>query len=359
MVSNTIDIGARGRWQIWVTQESQNRSNNTSVVRVRGRLFNDGTVTSFNNGGVPVAISGQNDWDGTTSFSVPAGGVDTVIDRSYTVRHGSDGYKSVVYWASIRNTGTSTFGSGGTTSVRLTLDRIPKVPDRVRTPSVQFDAPNEIIVRWDNPDNNGSTINNYEIEFDNNWDFSSPGSRWTDSGASRAYRITNLPIDTAYRFRVRAHNGMGWGPWSDSILYRIPGVPNRPSPPTLVLRPPDDILVDWTAPDNGGATITDYQVQADNQSNFSSPATSTVATGTSKSWITSSFGQTLWFRIRAKNSQGWSDWSTSRSILIVSGPRINVGGVWRNSIAYVNVGGVWKIAVPYVNVGGVWKIAGG
>lgn len=44
---------------------------------------------------------------------------------------------------------------------------------------------------------------------------------------------------------------------------------------------------------------------------------------------------------------------------IARGPRVNVGGTWKNSVAYVNVAGVWKVATPYVNVGGVWKVAGG
>lgn len=360
MVSNTVDIGARGRWQIWVTQESQSLGNNTSSVRVRGRLFNDGTSTSFNNGGVSVSISGEDSWSGSTGFSVPAGGVDTVIDRTFTVPHNSDGYKTVAYRVSIGNTGTTTFGGGGSVAVSLALDRIPKVPDRVGTPTRDFVAPNDMIIRWNDPANNGSTIDNYEIEFDNNGsDFPSPGSRWTDSGAARSYTIFNLVIDTKYWFRVRAHNARGWGPWSSATSYTIPNVPGRPGAPTLTLRPPDDILVDWTAPDNGGASINGYQIQADNSSSFPSPVTQSTVSATSFSWITSSFGQTLWFRVRARNSQGWGDWSTSRSILIVSGPRVNVAGVWRNTVAYVNVGGVWKVAVPYVNVGGVWKIAGG
>lgn len=360
MPTNTINVGNWGEWQIWVTQDSQNIGANTSRVRVRGRAFNNGTARAYNNNGVGVSIRGQDSWNGNVVLDVPAGGFRTLFDRTFTVTHGPDGYKSVKYTANLGNTGTSTFGGGGSVSLTLTLDRIPKPPDKVAIPSTQFYAPDEVVVRWSRPDNNGSNIDNYEIEFDNNWDFSSPGSRWTDSGSTFAYRITNMPIDTAYRFRVRAHNGRGWGAWSDSTLFRIPGVPSRVGTPTLTLRPPNDILVDWVAPDDGGATITDYQVQADNNgSSFPSPTTSTVPTGTSKSWITSSYGQTLWFRVRAKNSQGWGDWSTARSIFVNSGPRVNVGGVWRNTVAYVNVGGVWKVAVPYVNVGGVWKIAGG
>ncbi len=36
-------------------------------------------------------------------------------------------------------------------------------------------------------------------------------------------------------------------------------------------------------------------------------------------------------------------------------PKINVGGVWKNGVAYVNVGGIWKPGLVYLNVGGVWK----
>jgi hypothetical protein len=43
---------------------------------------------------------------------------------------------------------------------------------------------------------------------------------------------------------------------------------------------------------------------------------------------------------------------------IPRGPRVNAGGTWRNTIAYVNAGGTWRIAIPYVNSGGNWRIGG-
>jgi hypothetical protein len=169
-----------------------------------------------------------------------------------------------------------------------------------------------------------------------------------------------MVIDTKYWFRVRAHNSRGWGPWSAANSFTIPGVPGKVGTPTLTLRPPNDVLVDWVAPTTASnAPITGYQVQGDNDSDFSSASTVGVPSATSLSWITSLFGRFLYIRVRARNSQGWGPWSNANSILIVSGPRVNVGGVWRNTVAYVNVGGVWRVAVPYVNVGGVWKIAGG
>lgn len=359
MPTKSVNVGSRGEWEIWLTQESQNLSANTSRVRVRARAHNNGTAASYDNS-VGVSIRGQDTWNGNVVLDVPAGGLKTLIDQTYTVNHGPDGYKTVSYTVNLGNTGTTTFGGGGSVSLALSLDRIPQAPSRPDPPTVQFDAPRDMIVRWASTDNNGSTIDNWEIEFDNNGaDYPSPGSRYTDSGASRSYRIQDMVIDTKYWFRVRAHNSRGWSPWSYSASYTIPGVPGRVGTPTLTLRPPDDILVDWVAPDNGGAAINGYQVQGDNNSDFSSPATVGVPSATSLSWITTSFGQIVYFRVRARNSQGWGDWSPPKSILIVSGPRVNVGGVWRNTVAYVNVGGVWRVAVPYVRVSGVWKIAGG
>jgi len=358
MVSKTVDVGARGEWQIIVTQESQDLDANTSRVRVRGVAHNNGTATSFDDS-IGVSIRGYNTWNGNVSLNVPAGSSRTLIDKTFTATHGPDGYKTISYTVNMGDTGTTTFGGGGSVSVSITLDRIAQVPDRVGTPSLRFDAPQEVNVAWGAPNNNGASLDNFEIEVDNANTFASPSSRFTNSGSARSIAIGGLTIGTTRWFRVRAHNSRGWGPWSPIVSFKIPDVPAKVATPTLTLRPPDDILVDWTAPDDSGADINGYQVQADNNSDFSSPTTVGVASATSYSWITTSFGQTLWFRVRARNSQGWGPWSTARSILIVSGPRVNVGGVWRNTVAYVNVGGVWRVAVPYVNVGGVWKIAGG
>lgn len=45
---------------------------------------------------------------------------------------------------------------------------------------------------------------------------------------------------------------------------------------------------------------------------------------------------------------------------IPRGPKVNVGGTWKNSIAYVNDNGTWKVAIPYVrDNSGNWKVAGG
>lgn len=40
------------------------------------------------------------------------------------------------------------------------------------------------------------------------------------------------------------------------------------------------------------------------------------------------------------------------------GPKVRVGGAWKDSTAYVRVGGVWKEATPHVRIGGVWKSMG-
>lgn len=40
------------------------------------------------------------------------------------------------------------------------------------------------------------------------------------------------------------------------------------------------------------------------------------------------------------------------------GPKVRIGGAWKQSTAYVRVGGAWKQAVPYTRVGGGWKSPG-
>lgn len=52
-------------------------------------------------------------------------------------------------------------------------------------------------------------------------------------------------------------------------------------------------------------------------------------------------------------------WQSQYAPRIPRGPRVNVDGVWRNTVAYVHKGDGWQIAIPYVHNGSGWQIGGG
>lgn len=356
MASAIKDVSTYGRWQIVVDLVSQSVSNNYSRVRVRGIMYNDGGSTSFNNNGISKKITGSKSWSDTSAFSVAGHSSSTIIDETFTIDHDSNGNASVSFTVSYGATGTSTFGGGASISTSMTLDRIPQEPKAPPGLTRSFTAPRNIKLTWDAANNMGATITNYVVQYDDNSSFSSPTN--VSAGTDRTQTITVPSDGKTWWFRVYAVNSRGNGPPSSAVSYAVPDIPSAPGKPTLTYTPATTMKIAWSAPSNGGAAITGYIVQYDDNSSFTSPkSVSTTATSITVTDIT--VGPTWYFRVIAKNSQGNSAASAVASMLIVCGPRVNVAGAYKNTVAYVNVGGVWKTAIPYVNVAGVWKIAGG
>jgi hypothetical protein len=66
-----------------------------------------------------------------------------------------------------------------------------------------------------------------------------------------------------YRFRVRAENEAGFGPYSYENSVIAGRVPDAPSVFNLISSNPTTINFEWTAPYDGGSDITYYKVYWD------------------------------------------------------------------------------------------------
>ncbi len=126
----------------------------------------------------------------------------------------------------------------------------------------------ELTVHWTAPNNGGSPITGYELQYR---EVASPAENWIPEaddpaiiveGTATSHTITDLTNSTAYEVRARAVNVMGKGEWSEPSTGASP-VGNLPMRPTaLVLTAGDtQITAAWTAPtDDGGSPIT-YELQ--------------------------------------------------------------------------------------------------
>jgi fibronectin type III domain protein len=131
-------------------------------------------------------------------------------------------------------------------------------------------------------------------------------------------------------------------PYTYTTLIDRPSIPSPPSPPYFFFIGVDSVKLGWDSPENnGGATVLEYQVGYG--TNPASP-TFTISANPGVTINNLAMGTVYYFWVRARNYEGWSNWSTLNSV------RTYVG-------AYVNTGGVWKIAIPYINVAGTWKEA--
>jgi hypothetical protein len=68
-----------------------------------------------------------------------------------------------------------------------------------------------------------------------------------------------LTQGTSYKFRVQARNSFGYSLESDTVEILAAEVPATPLAPTTIFNR-EYITIDWTAPDDHGATITSYEI---------------------------------------------------------------------------------------------------
>jgi uncharacterized repeat protein (TIGR02543 family) len=121
---------------------------------------------------------------------------------------------------------------------------------------------------WTRPSTAGATsITDYQVEY-----AVSPYSSWTTastcSGLSETCTVTGLTNGTAYKFKVKAQNSIGWGAYSELSQELTPSGP--PSAPTITGITPGDgsLSVAFTA-GASTATITDYQYSINGTNFFS------------------------------------------------------------------------------------------
>ena len=169
-------------------------------------------------------------------------------------------------------------------------------------------------------DDGGTGITGYTLQYDNNSSFTSPASVSVTDGTNM---VNNLAPGTWY-FRAAAKNAVtaaagSTSVWSATKSVTVPSVPTAPRTPSATAAA-GKITVAYTAPSsNGGASITGYFVEYDNNSGFTSPATATSTLSLSKD-ITGLAPGKWYARVRAMNSEGYSPWSATVDATVPSVP---------------------------------------
>ena len=183
------------------------------------------------------------------------------------------------------------------------------VPGKVGRPSVTA-GDGRLTVSWSAPSDGGSSITGYEVWYSPH----TSSQSWTRTTTARSVTLTGLSNGISYAVYVRAKNTIGSGSWSDAAAgtpvasASVPGKVGRPS----VTAGDGSLTVSWSAPSNGGATITSYGVWARSQDGTQERlqgawnTTSVTLTGLTN-------GKTYNVFVRARNSVGDGPWSNSTS----------------------------------------------
>ena len=199
-----------------------------------------------------------------------------------------------------------------------------------------------IIVTWDaETEVNGRQVTHYEIEWsadgETNW------QQLADDVSENRYVDTGVNVGDTRYYRVRAVNDWDHkGPWSVPIMGTVP-VPEtasegRPEAPVLTASLPDEangrtqIDLAWEMPIENGAPITSYTVEvADRSSGPWAPPDPVPQLGRSDTaWSHTGLtgGTRKYYRMKATNSEGDSDWSevleASTRAAGMAGPPLNL-----------------------------------
>ena len=181
-------------------------------------------------------------------------------------------------------------------------------------------------VSWTAPSNGGSPITSYTITpYIGSTAQTTLASTVTGSPPATSATVTGLTNGTTYTFTVIASNLIGTGPASGASNAVTPSAPTAPGAPTGVTATAGDgtAHISWTAPGNGGSTITSYTITpyigGTAQTNLSAtiigspPATSTTITGLAN-------GTTYTFTVTAANAVGPGPASAQSNAVTPSGP---------------------------------------
>lgn len=121
-------------------------------------------------------------------------------------------------------------------------------------------------LRWSYPEyDGGAAITEFAVQVispDNT-------SREVYRGRDLDCIVAGLSPGRPYLFQVRAINRVGGGPWSEPLeVVSGAGIPDPPKTPVIQCRSPHSAMIQWEAPVNNGATITDYRVEWQHKSDL-------------------------------------------------------------------------------------------
>jgi Tfp pilus assembly protein PilZ len=221
----------------------------------------------------------------------------------------------------------------GTVTTAGTAPAADTPPGKPDAPTFSDVQETQFRVVWAAPTAGSSAITGYGIQYklssetDDAYADVSPAPR---GGGKRGFNVVTrqgqfIIPGTSYDVRVREQNAEGWGEWSDPGTVTTAGTapaadtpPGKPDAPTFSDVQETQFRVVWAAPTAGSSAITGYGIQyklsseADDAFADVSPAPRGITRGfnvVARNGQDIAAGTSYDVRVRAKNSDGWGEWS--------------------------------------------------
>ncbi|MEK7292633.1 MAG: fibronectin type III domain-containing protein, partial [Actinomycetota bacterium] len=251
------------------------------------------TAPASNGGAAITDYVVESSPDGTT-WTVFADGVSATAAATVTGLTNGQAY-------TFRVSATNSAGTGATSVVSASVT--PRTTPGAPTSVAGTSGNTQVSLTWTAPaSNGGSAITDYVIQ-------SSPdGTTYTTfadgTSTTTSATVTGLTNGQAYTFRVAAVNVAGTGNYSTVSASVTPAT--VPGAPTSVAGTAGNTQVSltWTAPNNGGAAITDYVVESSPDGTTWTVFADGVSATAAATVTGLTNGQAYTFRVSATNSVG-------------------------------------------------------
>lgn len=188
-------------------------------------------------------------------------------------------------------------------------------PPALKPPSLVEATQTSLLIKWKRASD--STVDRYELQYRRADSPNSPWSALATSNVVKNVALDNLKCHTSYEFRVRAHNPIGCGEYSEpsDILWTLPGIPSTPQPPIAGAVVNTYVSMFWAPVDNNGAPPVVYFLEVREQ-NAGSGSFRQIYEGTGTGFVVTGLNpRTAYiFRLQASNVIGSTPFVESRAI---------------------------------------------
>jgi hypothetical protein len=216
---------------------------------------------------------------------------------------------------------TNTF-NGENYAVDVTF--VPKLPPGPVGTVTAMPAPGAANVSWVGPTTGGPPSRYTVTPYIGST--AQPSVTVTGSPPVTSVKVGDLDPGSSYTFKVQAANGSGSGPLSAASNAVTPAAPTAPATPTGLIASAGNqqATVRWTAPNDGGRTITKYTVTPYASGVAGTPATVTGSPAATTAVVPNLANGTAYtFTVTATNSVGDSPESAaSNSVTPNASPRL-------------------------------------
>ncbi|KAJ3451208.1 fibronectin type iii domain-containing 3ba-related [Anaeramoeba flamelloides] len=151
------------------------------------------------------------------------------------------------------------------------------VPNSIENHSIVELNPNKIKLEWNEPKNNGETIDYYHIELivESNEDQDEDTDENEKEKKNKNYKtkkpeieIQNLKPNQKYQFKIKAHNSNGLGKDTNKRTFKTSTDIPDPIDEIIINKiNSNSIEIEWQKPNDNGSEIDHYQIEFQNKNN--------------------------------------------------------------------------------------------